>query len=180
MIGFVYILVNEYMPDLYKVGCTERAPHARAEELSKPSGVPAPFDVLCYIEVENFQAVEQRLHAWLRNYRVSNNREFFEGGLHHAVSWMYWLEGRHAFCAVPDHSEPDGEAILYREEFDELFTGHPCREFQFLPNPWEQPEASEVAPEPAEAKPPFDGIDELPWEKTPREPDLKVVGGAAL
>lgn len=97
--GFVYILTNEYMPDVYKVGCTERSPHARAEELSKPTGVPAPFNVLCYIECQNFQEEERNLHQWLADYRISNSREFFHEGLEYAVRLLYWHPRRFSFCA---------------------------------------------------------------------------------
>lgn len=75
--GFVYMLSNPYM-SVVKIGCTERSPHARAEELSKPTGVPAPFDVVCYIEVPDFQSVERKFHQWLAHRRVNDCREFFD------------------------------------------------------------------------------------------------------
>lgn len=76
--GFVYLLGNLYMNDCYKIGCTERSPHQRADELST-TGVPAPFDVICYIEIENFQDCERKFHEYLKEYRVSTAREFFFG-----------------------------------------------------------------------------------------------------
>lgn len=75
--GFVYMLSNDYMPDVCKIGCTERSPHARAEELSKPTGVPAAFRVVCFIEVDDFQVVERNFHKWLEKQRINNGREFF-------------------------------------------------------------------------------------------------------
>lgn len=105
--GFVYILVNDYMPDVYKVGCTERSPHARADELSKPTGVPAPFRVHCYVEVRDFQAVERDMHKWLAGYRISDNREFFAGGLEFACRCLYWMPGRLSF-SYPCHPSSDG------------------------------------------------------------------------
>lgn len=88
--GFVYLLTNAYMPDVYKIGCTERSPHARAAELSAPTGVPYPFDVTAYIEVEDFQAVERTLHKACAEYRISNNREFFSYGADWAIRLMYF------------------------------------------------------------------------------------------
>jgi hypothetical protein len=107
VIGFVYILTNQYFAyDVFKIGCTERSPHERAAELSKSTGVPAPFEVLCYMEVENFQLAERAVHEWLKNYRISSNREFFEGGLHHAVCWMWHHPKRLAFCSIPGRVFP--------------------------------------------------------------------------
>lgn len=94
--GFVYILVNDYMPDVYKVGCTERSPHERAAELSNHTGVPAPFKVLCYIEVQDFQAVEKKVHGWLQAYRLAG-REFFFGEVVYAVRLLFWLRDRVSF-----------------------------------------------------------------------------------
>jgi hypothetical protein len=141
VIGFVYILVNQYMPDLYKVGCTERSPHERAAELSKPSGVPTPFTVLCYIEVPDFQVVERKLHQHLSNFRVSNQREFFEGGLGHAVGWLWWHRDRLAFCDVGVNQE-GGSSLLWSGEL----AGEYASLFE-LPNPWTpaQPAVAEHA-----------------------------------
>jgi len=75
--GFVYLLSNEFMPGVYKIGYSDRAPHQRIEELSKSTGVPAPFDAICYIEVEDAQRVERQLHAQFRGIRISQHREFF-------------------------------------------------------------------------------------------------------
>jgi len=135
-IGFVYILVNEYMPDVYKVGCTERSPHERAAELSKGTGVPDPFQVLCYMEVRDFQSVERALHAWLAQFRISDNREFFHHGLHHAVGWMFHHRERLSFCAVPDN-ELYGESLLVRGEFVTIVNGREPS-FYHLPDPWEK------------------------------------------
>lgn len=110
--GFVYLLTNDYMPNVYKVGCTERSPHTRAEELSKATGVPAPFQVLCYIEVEDFQRIERELHKWLEEWRISPDREFFHGGLEYAVRLLYWLPRRLTF-SVPQPANPQ-ESFLWQ------------------------------------------------------------------
>lgn len=75
--GFVYMLRNDYMPDVVKIGCTERSPHRRAAELSKATGVPTPFQVVCYIEVRDHERCEREIHDWLSAHRVPSNREFF-------------------------------------------------------------------------------------------------------
>lgn len=110
-LGFVYILTNQHMPGIYKVGCTERSPHARAEELSKPTGVPSPFKVLAYIEVNDFQVVERDVHKWLAEYRISESREFFEGGLEFACRILFWLPRRLSF--VEPGAPGDGDALTF-------------------------------------------------------------------
>lgn len=97
-IGFVYILDNEYMPDVIKIGCTERSPHERAAELSKGTAVPAPFRVLCYVEVDNFQQVERDMHEWCKNHRISPQREFFHLCTRWAVSLLWYLPQKLSFC----------------------------------------------------------------------------------
>ena len=66
--GFVYILRNEAMPGLYKVGATTRSPHQRAKELF-------------YGEAEAPFVLEKKVHAALNAKRLSSNREFFYGPL---------------------------------------------------------------------------------------------------
>ena len=83
--GFVYLIVNREMPNVFKLGFTERSPHLRADELSRSTSVPYQFDVLCYIEVHNCQAVEAELHRFFQNWRVRPDREFF-----------YWHHGNKA------------------------------------------------------------------------------------
>jgi hypothetical protein len=85
--GFVYLLGNVCMPNIYKVGFTDRAPHQRAKELSASTSVPKEFDVLCYIEVSDPQYVEGVFHSWLKDRRVSPGREFFD------VDDLIWLAG---------------------------------------------------------------------------------------
>jgi hypothetical protein len=93
--GFVYLLGNKAMPCYYKIGCTERSPHARAAQISAATGVPHPFQVLLYIEAPNFQRAEQRLHQELADFRASRNREFFCFGPEH-MNWLW-----HAFKEFP-------------------------------------------------------------------------------
>ena len=45
MAGWVYVLSNEFMPGIYKIGMTTTSPATRAKELSSATGVPAPFKI---------------------------------------------------------------------------------------------------------------------------------------
>lgn len=87
--GFVYCLMNESFPDLYKIGCTERSPQQRADELSNGTGVPSPYYVLAYIECENHQAVEREIHRHLAAYRPNGSREFFAAPLELIAALMF-------------------------------------------------------------------------------------------
>lgn len=75
--GFIYMLANRAMPGLYKIGRTERSPSARCEELSNPTGVPMPFNILFYAEMTNHVRAEMDVHRAFADQRLANNREFF-------------------------------------------------------------------------------------------------------
>ena len=77
--GFVYILDNEIMPNLYKVGFTARNPDRRAEEISSKSGLPKPFLVKKYWRTNDPYIVEQRIHEKLSDF--AEGKEFFKGDL---------------------------------------------------------------------------------------------------
>lgn len=104
-IGFVYVLANEHMPNVFKIGCTERSPHARAAELSNHTGVPSAFRVVCYIEVPDFQAVEKRIHAFGAQYRINPNREFFSE-IRWVIEYLYWCPTELAFTDATEKSLP--------------------------------------------------------------------------
>ncbi|MDO9713201.1 GIY-YIG nuclease family protein [Paracraurococcus lichenis] len=75
--GYVYVLTNPAMPGMVKVGMTERHPYARAKELSAHTGVPSPFQVAWFAEVEVCAAVEAAVKVAMDRYRVNGRREFF-------------------------------------------------------------------------------------------------------
>lgn len=92
--GFVYCLMNSSMPNLYKIGCTEKSPQARADDLSRSTGVPSEFYVVCYIECENYQKVEREIHLILDEHRSNSRREFFNAPLEKiAASFFYHRDG---------------------------------------------------------------------------------------
>jgi hypothetical protein len=65
------------MPDLLKIGMTERTAEERARELSQGTGVPFPFRVAYSEEVPDCAAAEQLIHARLDRFRTNKGREFF-------------------------------------------------------------------------------------------------------
>jgi len=95
--GFVYIMTNDYM-SVFKLGCTERSPNARADELSRATGVPDRFSVMCFAEFDDFQAEEKHMHKWMDDYRANPGREFFHvDGLRFATLLLYWHPRRLSF-----------------------------------------------------------------------------------
>ena len=74
MLGYVYVMSNEAMPGLYKIGCTSRNPSERASDLYS-TGVPAPFVVEYCVYIEDYAYLEKVAHNNLSNYNYS--KEFF-------------------------------------------------------------------------------------------------------
>jgi hypothetical protein len=78
MSEFVYVLTNEAMPGMVKIGRTNDLA-GRLRELYK-SGVPLPFSCHYAVEVENTAAsidIERKLHNLFDENRVNRKREFF-------------------------------------------------------------------------------------------------------
>lgn len=83
-IGFVYVLSNESMPGLVKIGLTTRLPEDRSHELSNTS-VPTPFKVAFRIATSRPREVEKQAHNFLAEYRINHKREFFEVSVETAI-----------------------------------------------------------------------------------------------
>lgn len=76
-VGVVYVLSNECMPGLLKIGWTRGTAAARATTLSATS-VAMPFVVEHHTgQMENAHSIEKGAHDALSSQRVSQNREFF-------------------------------------------------------------------------------------------------------
>lgn len=74
----VYILINEGMPGLCKIGYTTRNDvKERAKELYT-TGVPYPFQIYYACQVSNCKNIEKILHKLFDEFRVNHNREFFK------------------------------------------------------------------------------------------------------
>lgn len=79
---FVYVMKNDGMPGLVKVGYSTD-PVERAYRLSSSAAVPLPFEVL-HAERILFEHLAQKAemvaHSMLDRYRVNDAREFFRVG----------------------------------------------------------------------------------------------------
>lgn len=76
--GLIYMLTNEAMPGIVKIGKTTRDAEARIRELYT-TGVPLPFECLCAcrVPVAHLDELEKAIHSAFATNRVSANREFF-------------------------------------------------------------------------------------------------------
>ena len=86
MRGYVYCLTNPAMPDLLKIGFTERPIINRLKELGSATGVAMPFELEFCVRVRNAHDLEQRLHNELNEFRVSPQKEFFRLTTEEAVN----------------------------------------------------------------------------------------------
>lgn len=73
----VYILTNEAMPGLVKIGRTD-GPLADRMRALDSCGVPLPFQCYFAARVENSVFVEAKLHEAFGDFRLRPRREFFQ------------------------------------------------------------------------------------------------------
>jgi hypothetical protein len=74
--GIVYILTNEAMPGLIKIGITGTALEQRMLQLDTTS-VPLPFECYYAATVDDEAKVEKAMHTAFGDHRVRSSREFF-------------------------------------------------------------------------------------------------------
>ena len=78
MSGVVYLLTNEAMPGLVKIGMTEADdPRVRIDQLYQ-TNVPVPFECVLAMQVDDPRWVEAKLHQAFGPNRVNSKREFFK------------------------------------------------------------------------------------------------------
>jgi hypothetical protein len=81
----VYILESISMPDMVKIGYTKNNPEDRANQLSKSTGVPTPFNVVYSYSCFNGERIEKAVHKHFRKQRVNSQREFFYVNVDEAI-----------------------------------------------------------------------------------------------
>ena len=77
MAEIVYVLTNEAMPGLVKIGITTDEIATRISSLSSATGVPLPFECYFAAEVANAAKLEKILHQLFSENRINPKREFF-------------------------------------------------------------------------------------------------------
>ena len=86
MEGWVYVLSNPYMPQIFKIGMTTTSPESRARELSSATGVPAAFKLEAAFYSHSPLDAEKEIHEALDDWRVNESREFFELDLQEIIN----------------------------------------------------------------------------------------------
>jgi hypothetical protein len=76
MADMVYVLTNEAMAGLVKIGFTTTSVEQRIKELDT-TGVPLPFQCFYAAEIADCKRVEKLIHTIFSDKRVRENREFF-------------------------------------------------------------------------------------------------------
>ena len=86
--GYVYILRNDSLSGMIKIGRTTFGAEKRAKQLSNTTDIPTPFVVAYEIYVRHYEEFEKVKHKKLDFYRVNPKREFFEVSIDKAIEVM--------------------------------------------------------------------------------------------
>lgn len=119
----VYILTNECMPETIKVGVAENL-EQRIKQLDNTS-VALPFECYYAVEVDDANAIEKKMHEGLDDYRVRQNREFFNASPEIAKSLLEIAEVMGGKNVTPENAivetEQDRQALVNAHKRREKF-----------------------------------------------------------
>ncbi len=87
----IYILTNQVIPDLIKIGRTNNL-ERRVKELSSHSGIPVPFEVYYACVVGDSVKVENKVQHAFGDHRINPKREFFRINPERVVSILQLVE----------------------------------------------------------------------------------------
>jgi len=108
----VYILVNQTMPGLVKIGRTGGAAVEERMKQLYTTGVPLPFECFYASEVQDAARVEGAIHIAFGDHRVTPNREFFRLSPDKPKAIFQLLEIRDATPKVDVIGEPGDQEAL--------------------------------------------------------------------
>lgn len=75
--GFLYVLSNKSIPNMYKIGFTRNIVQRRVEELNSTTSIPTDFDIELVFSCQEPYNAEVFVHQSLDNFRYNERREFF-------------------------------------------------------------------------------------------------------
>lgn len=75
--GVVYVVSNESLPGVLKIGATTRSANERVKELSDSTSIPSDFVLIASFQSSDAYRLEGNIHRALEIYRVSQRKEFF-------------------------------------------------------------------------------------------------------
>lgn len=76
--GFLYVLRNDSMTGLLKIGFTTRTVEQRVSELDSSTATPTPFEIAFYFACSEPQSDEALAHETFALHRLNQGREFFK------------------------------------------------------------------------------------------------------
>lgn len=120
MKGWVYIISNQAMPDVIKIGYSTKDPRVRAKELG--TGAPYPYHVEYEVLVEHPSRVERAAHQILSGVRAG--KEWFECDIPSAIKAIktacagaeIYLENRYERATLNDQDRTPTSDLFEREE----------------------------------------------------------------
>lgn len=74
MANTVYVLTNEAMPGIVKIGLTDGSVETRIAGLSSTTAIPLPFECYYAAEVDDMARVERLLHQLFAEHRINPKR----------------------------------------------------------------------------------------------------------
>jgi hypothetical protein len=86
---YIYILTNDTMPGLVKIGFTKNKPSHRVKQINAATGVPLDFKVEYQYPCFNAHDLEKEIHAYLESSlgnRTNKKKEFFNMTVEQAIS----------------------------------------------------------------------------------------------
>lgn len=85
---YIYILENDTMPGLVKIGFTKNKPSERVKQINAATGVALDFDVKYQYPCFNAHDLEKEIHIYLESqgFRVNKKKEFFNITVEQAIS----------------------------------------------------------------------------------------------
>ena len=92
MSKIVYILTNQAMPGIIKIGITDNSIEQRMKELDKTS-TPLPFECYFAKKVSDNKFIESKMHEAFDSFRIRQNREFFRMDPNAAKAALDMTEG---------------------------------------------------------------------------------------
>ena len=76
--GWIYVLSRREQPNILKIGRTKRSVSVRVKEINRATGILFPFGARYVYRVNDSVEAERLIHQALDEYRVRQDREFFD------------------------------------------------------------------------------------------------------
>jgi len=102
--GYVYVLKNDCMPGVFKIGMTTRSVKERIAELNG-TNLPMEYECVAKAYSKNPEVDEAAIHEIFKEYRVNSQREFFKVSIDLIVEEIDKMNKR---VSADDHREVHG------------------------------------------------------------------------